>query len=106
MNEDDFQFHYNYIDNILYDKLKVELHRTMNAVYQHLHDMGKNSTVSPFAAFAAVCPEEFFVLFHKWLKCGQTTTLAYSLPEIVEFWRCELILSSRELSQKKSKEQN
>ena len=90
MNEDNFQLHYNYIDNILYDKMKVELHRTMNAVYQHLHDTSKNSTVSPFAVFAAVCPEEFFVLFHKWLKCGQTTTTAYSLPEIVEFWRCEL----------------
>ena len=103
INEDDFQLRYNYIENILYDKMKVELDRTMNVVYQDLHDTGKNSTITPFAAFAAVCPEEFFVLFHKWLKCGITTTAAYSLPEIVEFWRCELIMSSLELSQKSLK---
>ena len=59
MNEDDFKLHYNYIDNILYDKMKVELHRSINVVYQNLHDTRKISYVSPFAAFAAVCSEEF-----------------------------------------------
>ena len=85
IDEDDFQFHYNYVDNILYEKMKVELDRTMSAVYENLHNICNNSSVTPFAAFAAVCPEDFFVLFHKWLKCGQTGSVAYSLPEIVEF---------------------
>ena len=103
IGEDDLQLRYNNIESILYDKMKVELDRTINVVYQDLHDTGKNSIISPFTAFATVCPKEFFILFHQWLKCGITTTAAYSLPEIVEFWRCELIMSSLEVSQKSLK---
>ena len=103
IDEEDFQFHCNYVDNILYDKMKVELDRIMSVLYENLHNICNNSSVTPFAAFAAVCPEDFFVLFHKWLKCGQTRSVAYSLPEIVEFWRCELIMASLELSQQSLK---
>ena len=103
IDEDSFQFHYNYVDNILYNKMKVELDRTMSAVYENLHNICNNSSVTPFAAFATVCPEDFFVLFHKWLKYSQTGSLAFSLPEIVEFWRCELIMASLELSQQSLK---
>ena len=98
IKEDQFHLEYNYVDNILYDKMKIELERTIGMVKQHLHEVGNNSSVvSPFAAFATVCPEEFFIQFHKWLTCGNTA-IDFSLPEMMEFWRCELIMMSLELS--------
>ena len=67
IKEDQFHLEYNYVDNILYDKMKIELERTIGMVKQHLHEVGNNSSVvSPFAAFATVCQEEFFIQFYKW----------------------------------------
>ena len=97
ISEDQFHLEYNYIDNILHDKMKVELERTMSMVNQHLHDVSADSHVTSYDAFATVCPEDFFIEFHKWLSCGNAT-VDFSLPELVDFWRCELIMMSFELS--------
>ena len=93
ISEDQFHLEYNYVDNILHDKNKIELERKMSMVNQHLHEVTANSDVTPFAAFATVCPEDFFIEFHKWLTCGNAA-VDFSLPELVDFWRCELIMMS------------
>ena len=76
----------------------------MTIIEADLNDRGGSSTVTPFTAFASVCPEEFFVLFRKWLKHGvskmtsNSNNLPFCLGDICEFWRCEIIMMSLELS--------
>ena len=99
-----FSLRYNTIDRILFDKAKTEFKRSMTIIEADLNDRGGSSTVTPFTAFASVCPEEFFVLFWKWLKHGvpkkksNSNNLPFCLGDICEFWRCEIIMMSLELS--------
>ena len=84
ITEDKFHLEYNYVDNILHSKMKVELERTIGMVNQHLHEVTNNAKVSAFSAFATVCPEDFFIQFHKWLTSGNVS-IDFGLPELVEF---------------------
>ena len=54
-----FSLRYNTIDRILFDKAKTEFKRSMTIIEADLNDRGGSSTVTPFTAFASVCPEEF-----------------------------------------------
>ena len=99
-----FSLRYNTIDRILFDKAKTEFKRSMTIIEADLNDRGGSSKVTPFTAFASVCPEEFFVLFRSWLKHGvpkkksNNTNLPICLADMCEFWRCEIIMMSLELS--------
>ena len=99
-----FQLKYNTIDRILFEIAEIELKRSVAIIESDLKERGGSSKITPFTAFAAVCPEEFFILFRSWLKHGvgkktpENTDLPFCLGDICKFWRCEIIMMSLELS--------
>ena len=93
-----FILKYNTIDRVLFDKAKTEFKRSLTIIEADLKERTNSSTITPFTAFASVCPEEFFILFRTWLKHGDSKNTPFCFGEICEFWRCEIIMMSLELS--------
>ena len=58
-----FSLRYNTIDRILFDKTKTGYKRSMTIIETALNNRGGMLTVTPFTAFALVCPEEFLSYF-------------------------------------------
>ena len=65
-----FQLKYNNIDRILFEKAKTVLKRSLTIIETNLMKRLDCLNITPFTAFTAVCPEDFFVLFRTWLKPG------------------------------------
>ena len=99
-----FTLKYNTIDGISFEKVETKLKRSLSIIEEYLNERGGSSTITPFTAFATVCPEDFFVLFRTWLKhdvskkMSHNPDLPFGLGKICEFWRCEIIIMSLELS--------
>ena len=60
----------------------------MMAINAGLKDRGGSDKITLFTAFAAVCPDEFFILFKHWLKLGShRDNVSITLVELCELWR-------------------
>ena len=95
---------YNLFDNMLMEIAKLEIPRTLSSVRKSHYVHNHGQFLDAFSCFVSACPDAFFLSFQQWVSEGlgqknvKSNRYQFLLAELIEFFRCEIIMMSMEIS--------
>ncbi len=89
-----FQLKYNPTSTMLLDEARMEVEQSLTRARERIFGIDDKQPITAASSFAAVLPESFWKVFHKYLKTGlkKKQQSKWTFQNILTFFKCEVYM--------------